>query len=129
LLSWVIMVRRDPPQPTTTLIGREAEARACAFLQQQGLILIERNFRCRVGEIDLIMRDAQTLVFVEVRCRKDRRFGGAAASVGRVKQQRLLRSASAYLSRLARPPACRFDLIAIEGDALHWIRHLQLSAG
>lgn len=120
---------RDPRRPTTTLIGREAEARACAFLQQQGLILIERNFRCRVGEIDLIMRDAQTLVFVEVRCRKDRQFGGAAASVGRVKQQRLLRSASAYLSRLARPPACRFDLIAIEGDALHWIRHLQLSAG
>ncbi len=113
--------------PTAVDVGRDAEARAQQFLQQQGLKLIEKNFRCRGGEIDLVMRDQQMLVFVEVRFRKNQRFGGAAASVGPVKQQRLWRSASIYLMRFARPPACRFDLVAIEGDDLHWIKNLRLS--
>lgn len=113
--------------PTAVAVGRDAEARAQQFLQQQGLTLIEKNFRCRVGEIDLVMRDQQVLVFVEVRFRQNQRFGGAAASVGPVKQQRLWRSASIYLMRFARPPACRFDLVAIEGDDLHWIKNLRLS--
>lgn len=113
---------------TAVSVGRDAEARAQQFLQQQGLTLIEKNFRCRGGEIDLIMRDQQMLVFVEVRFRKDQRFGGAAASVGSVKQQRLWRSASIYLMRFPRPPACRFDLVAIEGNDLHWIKNLRLSA-
>lgn len=77
------------------------------------------------------MRDAETLVFVEVRLRKHASFGGAAASVGRVKQQRLWRTASAYLLRFSKPPACRFDLVAIDGEDLQWIRNLRLldSAG
>ena len=112
---------------TAVSVGRDAEARAQRFLEQQGLILIEKNFRCRGGEIDLIMREQQILVFVEVRFRKDQRFGGAAASVGPVKQQRMWRSASIYLMRFLRPPACRFDLVAIEGDDLHWIKNLRLS--
>ena len=69
--------RRDFQRPSAVSLGRDAEARALAFLEQQGLTLIEKNFRCRTGEIDLIMHDAQTLVFIEVRSRKDRRFGGA----------------------------------------------------
>ena len=113
--------QRKLEQATAVSVGRDAEARAQRFLQQQGLKLIEKNFRCRVGEIDLIMRDEQMLVFVEVRFRKDQRFGGAAASVGRIKQQRLWRSASTYLMRFPRAPACRFDLVAIEGNDLHWI--------
>ncbi len=112
---------------TAVSVGRDAEARAQRFLQQQGLTLIEKNFRCRVGEIDLIMRDEQVLVFVEVRFRKNQCFGGAAASVGPVKQQRLWRSASTYLMRFPKPPACRFDLVAIEGNDLRWIKNLRLS--
>ncbi len=120
--------RRDFQRPSAVSLGRDAEARALAFLEQQGLTLIEKNFRCRTGEIDLIMRDAQTLVFIEVRSRKDRRFGGAAASVGPVKQQRLWRSAAFYLLRFRKPPACRFDLVAIEGDDMRWIKNIRLSA-
>ena len=120
--------RRDFQRPSAVSLGRDAEARALTFLEQQGLTLIEKNFRCRVGEIDLIMRDAQTLVFIEVRSRKDRRFGGAAASVGLVKQQRIWRSAAFYLLRYRKPPACRFDLVAIEGEDLRWMKNIRLSA-
>lgn len=120
--------RRDFQRPSAVSLGRDAEARALAFLEQQGLTLIEKNFRCRAGEIDLIMRDAQTLVFIEVRSRKDRRFGGAAASVGPVKQQRLWRTAAFYLLRYRKPPACRFDLVAIESEDLRWMKNIRLSA-
>lgn len=117
----------DSRQPTSVSLGRDAEARALTFLLRQGLTLIEKNFRCRVGEIDLIMRDAHTLVFIEVRSRKDRRFGGAAASVGPVKQQRLWRSATFYLLRFRKLPVCRFDLVAIDGDDLRWMKNIRLS--
>lgn len=117
----------DSRQPTSVSLGRDAEARALTFLLKQGLTLIEKNFRCRAGEIDLIMRDADMLVFIEVRSRKDRRFGGAAASVGPVKQQRLWRSATFYLLRFRKPPVCRFDLVAIDGDDLRWMKNIRLS--
>jgi putative endonuclease len=109
------------------MLGRDAEARALTFLLQQGLTLIEKNFRCSAGEIDLIMQDASMLVFIEVRSRKDRRFGGAAASVGTVKQQRLWRSAALYLRRFRKPPACRFDLVSIEQDELCWMKSIRLT--
>ena len=117
----------DSRQPTSVSLGRDAEARALTFLLQQGLTLIEKNFRCPAGEIDLIMQDAHMLVFIEVRSRKDRRFGGAAASVGPVKQRRLWRSAAFYLLRFRQPPACRFDLVAIEADDLCWMKNICLS--
>ena len=120
--------RPDFQRPSAVSLGRDAEARALAFLQQQGLILIEKNFRCNAGEIDLIMRDEKTLVFIEVRSRKTKHFGGAAASVGPVKQQRLWRSASFYLLKFPKPPVCRFDLVAIEGDDLRWIKNIRLLA-
>lgn len=121
-----MMTDPKPLQATAVSVGLDAESRARVFLQQQGLTLIEQNFRCRVGEIDLIMADAQTLVFIEVRFRKNQRFGGAAASVGPRKQRRLWRSASTYLLKFRRPPVCRFDLVAIEGDDLHWIKDLRI---
>ena len=75
------------------------------------------------GEVDLILREADgTLVFVEVRTRASRRFGGAAASVGATKRRRIVFAARHFLMRLGRPPPCRFDVVAIDGDTLQWIR-------
>jgi len=97
--------------------GRRAEAAACRYLEGQGLQLLERNYACPQGEIDLIMRHAETLVFVEVRYRRDGRFGDGMASVDRRKQARLAASAAHYLQqhpRAARRP-CRFDVVALSG--------------
>ena len=106
---------------TTATRGREAETRAAAYLQQRGLRLVERNFRVRGGEIDLIMRDGASLVFVEVRQRSSTGFGGAAASITAGKRRRIVLAARHYL--LGRPPcACRFDCVLIEGDRLEWLR-------
>ncbi len=92
------------------------ERQAAEWLTTQGLTIIERNFRARTGEIDLIALDGRALVFIEVRYRSNPRFAGAAASVDRRKQRKLLRTAQCYLQRrprLARRP-CRFDVIAFE---------------
>jgi putative endonuclease len=103
-------------------LGRLAEDRALVYLQQQGLVCVTRNYACRYGEIDLVMNDGPLLVFVEVRLRKNSNFGGAAASVDSAKQQRLWRTAEHYLMQYRRQPACRFDLVAIDGDTLNWMR-------
>jgi len=108
----------------TTVSGRQAEDRALAYLQSQGLVLITRNFRSRRGEIDLVMRDAATLVFVEVRKRRSQRFGGAAASISATKQARLWRCAEFFLQRYPAAPACRFDAVCIGGTNLTWLRHI-----
>jgi putative endonuclease len=103
--------------------GDAAEQRALLFLQAQGLTLVERNFRCKGGEIDLVMRDGGSLVFVEVRKRADTRHGGAAASVTARKQARLIVAAQLFLQRYRMPPACRFDVIAIDGEAMDWLKN------
>jgi len=108
----------------TTESGRLAEDRALAYLQTQGLVLIKRNFRSRRGEIDLIMRDADTLVFVEVRQRRSREFGDAAASITAVKRARLGRCAEFFLQRYPSASSCRFDAVCIDGEALTWLRHI-----
>ncbi|HET8610500.1 MAG TPA: YraN family protein [Burkholderiales bacterium] len=102
--------------------GSEAEAQALAFLQRHGLVLIQRNYRCRFGEIDLIMRDGDTLVFTEVRQRTRADFGGAAASITARKRERLAATARHYLGRTGSMPACRFDALLIDGGGLRWIR-------
>lgn len=114
---------------TTKAIGDEAEALALAHLQRAGLALVERNYRvargpnARGGEVDLILRDRDgTLVFVEVRSRASASHGGAAASVGRPKQQRIVLAARHYLMRWPSPPPCRFDVVAIEADRVEWLR-------
>jgi putative endonuclease len=99
--------------------GSQFEDIALAHAQGDGLRLIARNFNCRFGELDLIMRDHDIVVFVEVRYRRSNRFGGALDSVGASKRNRLAKAASLFLQanpNLARQP-CRFDVIAISGAA------------
>ena len=103
--------------------GRDWEQAALRYLKRHGLALVEANFTCKGGEIDLIMRDADTLVFVEVRQRADGHHGGAAASITPAKIRRLVRAAQFYLLRLPTTPPCRFDVVAIDGDKLEWIRN------
>jgi putative endonuclease len=104
--------------------GTEAEAMAAAFLEGCGMRVMARNYRCRFGEIDLVMRDGATTVFVEVRSRASAAFGGAAASITARKRARLVRAARHYLSRLRATPQCRFDALLIEGDPprIEWLR-------
>ena len=105
--------------------GSEAERCAERFLLQRHLVLLLRNYRCRFGEIDLIMRNGETLVFVEVRLRSSSVFGGAAASVTSVKQTKLLRTARHYLAGLKTTPSCRFDVVLLSGcsgEDIEWIK-------
>ena len=97
--------------------GRAAEDRALALLQGAGLTLVERNARAPRGEIDLVMSDAGTLVFVEVRYRQDPTHGSALESIGPRKRSRLIHAASAYIHRYRIDRPCRFDVVAIDGDA------------
>ena len=106
------MVRADTPPHLAR--GAQAEALAAQYLEARGLVILARNFRTRRGEIDLVARDGDTLVFVEVRYRSRSDFGGAAASVTARKQQRIVAAALAYLSRLRREPPCRFDAILLD---------------
>jgi putative endonuclease len=107
-----------------SLLGQSAESRAEALLKANGLKLVARNWRCRFGEIDLVMQDGATLVFIEVRLRSRSDFGGAAASVTPAKQQKLLAAARQYLAMLKTLPPCRFDVVALSGDAApEWIRN------
>lgn len=109
--------------------GALAEAQALAHLQRQGLVLVQRNYRVargpsrRGGEIDLILRDRDgTLVFVEVRSRAQGRHGGAAASIGPAKRASLVFAAQSYLLRCSPLPPCRFDVVAVDGDQVTWLR-------
>jgi len=107
-----------------TLLGQSAEADAESFLAAQGLTLVVRNWRCRFGEIDLIMQDGATRVFVEVRLRNRSDFGGAAASVTPAKQKKLLAAARLYLTTLKTLPPCRFDVVALSGNTPpDWIKN------
>lgn len=106
--------------------GAVAEKYAEEFLQRQGMILLERNYRCRFGEIDLIMRDGTALVFIEVRMRASQIFGGAAASITFSKQKKLLRTARHYLASLKIEPPCRFDAVLLSGangQEIEWIKN------
>jgi len=106
--------------------GRETEQQVRRHLQAHGLKLLQCNFHSRHGEIDLVMQDRDCVVFVEVRYRRQARFGSAAESVDRRKQARLIACAQFYLQthpRIARLP-CRFDVVTISGnDAPDWIRN------
>ena len=113
---------------TTKSRGDEGEAKALVYLQDQGLTLVERNYRvargpsARGAEVDLIMRDKDgTLVFVEVRQRASTAHGGAAATISRGKQRKCILGAQYYLMNLREWPPCRFDVIAIDGEAIEWI--------
>lgn len=114
-------------EPSTRSSGADAEERARRYLERQGLVTIERNFHSRRGEIDLVMQDRDTLVFVEVRFRSSSRFGSAAESVTPAKQQRIIDTARYFLNcrRQWGDYVCRFDVLAISGRAqqdIEWIR-------
>lgn len=105
--------------------GNAAEQLAATYLQQHGLKLLESNYRCRFGEIDLIMRDGKEIVFVEVRLRSNAFFGGAGASITPDKQRKLTRTAEHYLMQHG-TTACRFDAILLDTLAtarLTWLKN------
>jgi len=104
--------------------GDAREAQARAYLTRAGLRFFAANVRYRVGELDLVMEDGAQLVFVEVRYREPQDFGGAAASITPTKRSRIARAAACFLAehpRWANRP-CRFDVIAIDGARVEWIR-------
>ena len=113
---------RAKTNDTTTTRGREAETRAAHYLERCGQRVVERNFRVRGGEIDLICRDGKTLVFVEVRQRSRSDFGGAAASITASKRHRIVLAAQHYLLGKA-DCDCRFDCVLIDGEKLEWLKN------
>lgn len=129
-------MRRQPrPGPAEDIdriaIGKSSESAAEAFLRKQGLTTLQRNFRCRLGEIDLIMRDEEMLVFVEVRFRRPGSHGNGAESITHAKRQKLVRCAGYYLGtrRISSHQRCRFDVVSVglresancPGYAFEWI--------
>ncbi|MFO2465056.1 YraN family protein [Pseudomonas sp. 15FMM2] len=118
------------PQRSSSQSGKDAEHQALEHLRQQGLRLLAQNWLCKRGELDLVMLDGDTVVFVEVRYRKHAQWGGALASVDERKRQKLILAAQFFLlseHRWADSP-CRFDVVAIEstphGTAdLNWLRN------
>lgn len=103
--------------------GAAGEAAAADYLERQGLLVLERNFRVRGGEIDLICRAGTVTVFVEVRLRGRSGYGGAAASITAAKQNRLILAARHWLARHDRNDApCRFDCVLIDDGHLEWVR-------
>jgi len=112
----------------TGTLGNRAEKLAYQFLKKQGLKLVQKNYHCRFGEIDIIMLDSDYLVFVEVRHRKSKQFGGALESVDDRKQRKLRHSAEHYLKRYKKTDSpCRFDILCVNGDLnkpqIDWIRN------
>lgn len=109
------------------LRGNQAETQACTYLQQQGLQLLTRNFRCPLGEIDLIMRHERDIVFIEVRYRHNQTHGSAVETVSRLKQKRLIRTAYYYLQQQqhwTRQLSYRFDIVGISATTgLQWIKN------
>jgi putative endonuclease len=115
-------LRRFVPRSSRS-IGADKERIARTYLERRGLSLVASNYRCRLGEIDLVMRDADTLVFVEVRFRASQRYGTPAETVGLPKQKRIAAAAGHYLLRHPLNLPCRFDVLAIgTGDRIDWIR-------
>lgn len=111
---------------TTSGNGKLAEDLAARFLERQGLAVLTRNFRCRGGEIDLVCRDRKSLVFVEVRLRRNTAYGGAGASITVNKQRRVILAAQHYLaSQSAADSDCRFDCLLLDGLTernIEWVR-------
>ena len=106
--------------------GLDAEKLAATFLLNNGLKMVAQNYHCRFGEIDLIMKDASSLVFIEVRLRSNTQFGSAAASITPQKQQKLSLTAQHYLQQSNDKSACRFDVILMEKadiNAIEWIKN------
>lgn len=116
----------DDKRTEKRIKGDDKERLAEEFLSAKGFELIERNFNCKSGEIDLIMKDGEYLVFVEVRYRENNEFGGALASITPSKQRKFHRAAEFYLIKHFKnsPPACRIDAVGIEGEnEIEWVKN------
>lgn len=127
LRKWLLSLPQTAgfASPAHLRTGAAAEKQAERFLKKQGLRIIARNYKTPGrggGEIDLIAQDGDTLVFVEVRQRSRQDYGGAAASVGRTKQKHLRFAAQRYLQSLSTLPPCRFDVLAVDGEQIEWLR-------
>ena len=127
LRKWLLSLPQTAgfARPEHLRTGAAAEKQAERFLQKQGLRILARNYKTPGrggGEIDLIAQDGDTLVFVEVRQRSRQDYGGAAASVGRAKQKHLHFAAQRYLQALSTLPPCRFDVLAVDGEQVEWLR-------
>jgi putative endonuclease len=112
------------PRALPAASGGAAEAAAAKYLAAQGLVLLQSNYRCRIGEIDLVLQDGPTTVFAEVRLRSSRAYGSAAESIGPRKRSRIVAAARHYLAGGPERP-CRFDVVLLERlDPLviEWIR-------
>ncbi len=110
--------------PIHLIRGQEAEQRACDYLLKQGLTLLERNFYCKFGEIDLIMQDTNTLVIVEVRFRKSNLYGAAEESISKKKQSRIILTTQYYISKNKVDSPIRFDVITLSNDTeINWIKN------
>ncbi len=117
------MSDNDTTSETSKVIGDRAEESAARFLEQRGFAVLTRNFRCRGGEIDLVCRDGRTLVFVEVRLRRNATYGGAGASITAGKQRRVILAAQHYLLAHATADSdCRFDCVLLDGERIEWVR-------
>jgi putative endonuclease len=104
------------------MVGRAGEEAAVRFLHEQGYRIVERNYRCRFGEIDLIARDGEILAFIEVKTRRSRAFGPPALAVTIEKQRHLVKASQMYLTQRGKAhELCRFDVVTIEMDA-HTLR-------
>lgn len=120
------------PPTTRQTRGAQAEALAAEHLARHGLSIVARNFRTRLGEIDIVAHDGDTLVFVEVRMRSSHAFGGAAASVTAAKRARWVAAARVYLAKIGREPPCRFDVVlmdALDPKRVVWERDVLSDAG
>ena len=99
------------------IVGRTGEDAAVQYLLQRGYYILERNYRCRFGEIDLVARDGDTLTFIEVKTRRSRTFGPAAAAVTHTKQRHLIKASQMYMVQHGkRDDLCRFDVVTIDMD-------------
>lgn len=106
-------------------LGKKGEDMACTFLENKGFVLVKKNFRCRKGEVDLIMKDHEILVFIEVKYRSSGHFGSPIEAIDTKKQEKLLDVSRYYLYTQAYEGPLRFDAVGIQKHANgHWIEHL-----
>ena len=115
------------PDRSSQHTGKDAERLALRHLEQQGLRLLAQNWLCKRGELDLVMLDGDTVVFVEVRYRQHAQWGGALASIDARKRQKLILAAQYFLQREPRwaSKPCRFDVVTLDGATpqLNWLRN------
>ena len=108
----------------TRAVGSFYEEMACEYLKNQGMHILARNFKVRLGEIDIIAKDADELVFIEVKYRKDKSCGGAEYAISKTKQEKIRKTAACFMTKngYSMNTFCRFDAVLIDGEEINHIR-------